>query len=124
MVVLVVLYHAVAAYAIVAPHWIVHDTNTFAADIIRELSDVFMIPILFFAAGYLALVSLKKKGAWKFLKDKVKRLLVPWALAVFIIAPLSSRGSNFNLVIGNNAIDPISGSVPHRAYFCEIRRED
>ena len=27
-------------------------------------------------------------------------------------------------VIGNAAIDPISGSVPHRAYLCQIRRLD
>jgi anaerobic selenocysteine-containing dehydrogenase len=36
-------------------------------------------------------------------------------------APLSSDGANFNLIIGNEAIDPISGSVPHRAYLCQIR---
>jgi glucan biosynthesis protein C len=89
MVVLVVVYHAVAAYAIVAPHWIIHDTNTLAADIIRELFDVFVMPVLFFAAGYFALPSLEKKGVWEFLKDKGKRLLVPWALAVLIVAPLA-----------------------------------
>lgn len=32
------------------------------------------------------------------------------------------EGANFNLLIGNDAIDPISGSVPHRAYVCEVRR--
>ena len=90
MVALVVVYHSVAAYAIVAPHWMVHDTNTFAADIIRELFDVFMMPVLFFAAGYFALPSLEKKGLWEFLKDKVKRLWVPWALAVLIILLLRS----------------------------------
>jgi len=89
MVVLVLVYHSVAAYAIVAPHWAIHDTNTFAADIIRELFDVFMMPVLFFAAGYFALPSLEKKGVWEFLKDKVQRLLVPWALAVLIILPLA-----------------------------------
>jgi len=26
--------------------------------------------------------------------------------------------------VGNAAIDPVSGSVPHRAYLCEIRRAD
>ena len=89
MVVLVLVYHSVAAYAIVAPHWAIHDTNTFAADIIRELFDVFMMPVLFFAAGYFALPSLEKKGVWEFLKDKVQRLLVPWALAALIILPLA-----------------------------------
>src|SRR5262249_13680533 len=36
--------------------------------------------------------------------------------------PFGPDGANYNLVIGNAAIDPISGSVPHRAYLCEIRR--
>jgi anaerobic selenocysteine-containing dehydrogenase len=36
--------------------------------------------------------------------------------------PFSPEGANFNLIIGNEAIDPISGSVPHRAYVCEVRR--
>jgi anaerobic selenocysteine-containing dehydrogenase len=35
--------------------------------------------------------------------------------------PFSPDGANFNLLIGNGAIDPISGSVPHRAYLCQIR---
>ncbi len=38
--------------------------------------------------------------------------------------PFSSQGANLNLIIGNEAIDPISGSVPHRAYLCQVRRED
>ncbi|MBI5564674.1 MAG: hypothetical protein HY870_07260 [Chloroflexi bacterium] len=36
--------------------------------------------------------------------------------------PFGPDGANFNLIIGNAAIDPVSGSVPHRAYLCEIRR--
>ena len=36
--------------------------------------------------------------------------------------PFSEDGANFNLIIGNDAVDPVSGSVPHRAYVCEIRR--
>jgi anaerobic selenocysteine-containing dehydrogenase len=36
--------------------------------------------------------------------------------------PFSSEGANLNLFIGNDAIDPVSGSVPHRAYLCEVRR--
>ncbi|MCL4297847.1 MAG: molybdopterin-dependent oxidoreductase [Anaerolineae bacterium] len=38
--------------------------------------------------------------------------------------PFSSDGANFNLIIGNEAIDPVSGSVPHRAYLCQVRRVD
>lgn len=38
--------------------------------------------------------------------------------------PFSPDGANLNLIISNEAIDPVSGSVPHRAYLCEIRRAD
>lgn len=89
MVVLVVLYHSVAAYALVAPHWAIHDSPLVAADIVRELLDVFIMPVLFFTAGYFALPSLKKRGPWRFVVDKSKRLLVPWALAVFVVLPLA-----------------------------------
>jgi hypothetical protein len=89
MVVLVVLYHSVAAYAVVAPHWPLHDTSIFGASIVRELFDVFLMPTLFFLAGYFALTSLKNRGPRKFLEDKVKRLLMPWALGVFVVLPLA-----------------------------------
>ncbi len=38
--------------------------------------------------------------------------------------PFSPDGANLNLIIGNEAIDPVSGSVPHRAYLCQISRVD
>jgi anaerobic selenocysteine-containing dehydrogenase len=38
--------------------------------------------------------------------------------------PFGPEGANFNLIIGNQEIDPISGSVPHRAYLCQVRRVD
>ena len=31
-------------------------------------------------------------------------------------------GANVNAVIGNREVDPISGSVPHRSYLCEVTR--
>ena len=36
--------------------------------------------------------------------------------------PFSADGANLNMIIGNEAIDPMSGSVPHRAYLCQIER--
>jgi anaerobic selenocysteine-containing dehydrogenase len=38
--------------------------------------------------------------------------------------PYSSKGANYNLLIGHDAADPVSGSVPHRAYLCQVRRVD
>jgi anaerobic selenocysteine-containing dehydrogenase len=34
--------------------------------------------------------------------------------------PFGSDGANFNLLIDSGAVDPISGSVPHRAYVCQV----
>jgi anaerobic selenocysteine-containing dehydrogenase len=34
------------------------------------------------------------------------------------------EGGNCSLIIGNAAIAPISGSVSHRAYLCQIRRAE
>jgi glucan biosynthesis protein C len=48
-----------------------------------------MMPALFFIAGYFAVISLEKKGVLEFIKDKARRLLVPWSLAVLIILPLA-----------------------------------
>jgi anaerobic selenocysteine-containing dehydrogenase len=35
--------------------------------------------------------------------------------------PFSEDGANLNLIVSNAEIDPVSGSVPHRSYVCEIR---
>jgi anaerobic selenocysteine-containing dehydrogenase len=38
--------------------------------------------------------------------------------------PFSEEGANFNMIIGNEDFDPVSGSVPHRAYVCEVRKAE
>lgn len=38
--------------------------------------------------------------------------------------PFGPDGANVNLLVSRDAIDQVSGSVPHRAYLCEIRREE
>jgi anaerobic selenocysteine-containing dehydrogenase len=37
--------------------------------------------------------------------------------------PFGPQGANANLLVSNDVIDPISGSVPHRSQRCRIRRE-
>jgi anaerobic selenocysteine-containing dehydrogenase len=36
--------------------------------------------------------------------------------------PLGPDGANINLVIGNEAVDPVSGAAPHRSYCCRVER--
>src|SRR5262249_21742788 len=37
--------------------------------------------------------------------------------------PFGPEGSNANLLVSNEFIDPISGSVPHRSQRCRVRKE-
>jgi Acyltransferase family len=84
----VVIYHAVAAYSIFTPHWIVHNGHSIIADMMRRLSDVFMMPAFFFVAGHFAVLSLTKYNIWKFLQGKFRRIGIPWLLAIFLVVPL------------------------------------
>jgi hypothetical protein len=36
--------------------------------------------------------------------------------------PFGLESANFNLIFNDKNIDPVSGSVPLRAYLCEIER--
>jgi peptidoglycan/LPS O-acetylase OafA/YrhL len=85
----VVLYHAVAAYSTATPHWSVHDGSSLAADGIRHLFDVFMMPLFFFVAGYFTFPSLTRQGTWKFLEGRFRRIGVPWLLAILLVIPMS-----------------------------------
>ena len=60
--------------------------------------DVMVMPTLFFVSGYLTVASLKRKTAGKFILGKIRRLVIPWVIAVFTLIPaykgifLYSRG--------------------------------
>jgi anaerobic selenocysteine-containing dehydrogenase len=38
--------------------------------------------------------------------------------------PLGPEGANANLLVSNEVVDPISGSVPHRSQRCRVRKVD
>ena len=89
---LVVLYHVGGVYesaGLWASFWIVDDPATISwVGIVGIIFDIMVIPTLFFISGYLTRASLKNKTGWEFVKGKVKRLLVPWVIAVFTLIPL------------------------------------
>ena len=35
--------------------------------------------------------------------------------------PFSAEGSNFNLLIGREVLDRVSGKAPHKSYLCDVR---
>jgi fucose 4-O-acetylase-like acetyltransferase len=92
MIFLVVLNHAGIAYessGIGAIFWLVDDPSiNNLCGIINLIIDIFVMSIIFFVSGYLAPLSLKTKTGWAFLGSKLRRLMIPWAIAVFTLMPL------------------------------------
>jgi glucan biosynthesis protein C len=83
----VVMYHTAAAYSTNTPYWSVHDGSSAIATGMRELLDVFIMPVFFFLAGYFTLSSLRKRGYWSFLKSKFWELGYIWLIAILIVLP-------------------------------------
>lgn len=88
----VVLYHVGGVYesaGLWGWFWIVDDPATIPwVGILGIVIDIFVMPTLFFVSGYLTPPSLRNKTGWGFLKGKFKRLMIPWAMAVFTLIPL------------------------------------
>jgi glucan biosynthesis protein C len=99
MVLFVVILHAALSYAPTMSWWYAWDTvtNSRLFDIIVWITDVFVMPVLFFVAGYFALPNIQKKGTVVFLKDKFIRLGVPWLIGVIFIAPISIYIASYKL---------------------------
>jgi len=91
-VLMVVIYHVGGVYEATGMwggFWIVDDPDTISwVGIAGIFFDLFVMPTMFFIAGYLTPPSLDKKSGWGFVKAKVKRLLVPWVIAVLTLIPL------------------------------------
>lgn len=103
----VILYHAVAAYSTMTPWWTVHDNSIAFADFIRQVFDVYMMPVFFFLAGYFTLSSLKRRGTGSFLGDKLYRLGIPWLLIMMTLIPLSIYSLKY----------PEGGTIPFWKYY-------
>ncbi|MBT4033894.1 MAG: acyltransferase family protein [Candidatus Marinimicrobia bacterium] len=89
---LVVLYHVGGVYestGLWGWFWIVDDPTTITwVGIVGIMFDIMVMPTMFFIAGYLVPGSLKNKTASAFLKGKLKRLILPWLIAVLTLIPL------------------------------------
>jgi glucan biosynthesis protein C len=88
MVLLVVVLHSACAYSNNTQWWTVNDANSIFFDYLLGVLGVFLMPTLFFIAGYFALTSLQQKGKWLFIKSKLIRLGLPWLLGVILMVPM------------------------------------
>jgi peptidoglycan/LPS O-acetylase OafA/YrhL len=90
LVLLVVVLHVSISYSNGLPWWYIVDSNKSPFfDLLIIVFDSFLMPGLFFMAGYFALSSLqRKKTAGAFIVAKLKRLGIPWFLSVFLLVPI------------------------------------
>jgi glucan biosynthesis protein C len=88
IVLLVVVFHVAMGYTTWnLDWWPVNDIlkNSFF-DLFILATDVFIMPIMFLIAGYFAPPVLLKKGPHAFWRDKLRRIVLPWAFGVLLIA--------------------------------------
>lgn len=89
VVMLVVVFHAWLSQVEFDGTWPVDDPRKlYFAKCLVFIVYPFMMPVLFFIAGYFALPSLESKGSRGFLRAKVKRLLLPAALILVFFNPV------------------------------------
>lgn len=85
----VVLLHVGISQIRIPWGWAVDDPRRRAeAEWLTIVTGSFVMPVLFFVAGYFALPSLGPKGPWLFLWAKVKRLVIPGALVIIFLNPV------------------------------------
>ena len=88
LVLLVVVLHVACGYSHYTTWWAVNDDNSVIFDFILRVLGVFLMPTLFFIAGYFTLPSLHRNGTWLFLKSKLIRLGIPWLVGVVLLGPV------------------------------------
>lgn len=85
----VVVLHAACAYARIIPWWSVRDpVQSPVFDLLIIVLDIFLMPVLFFIAGYFALSSLARRGNRGFVNAKLKRLGIPFVLVGLFFVPV------------------------------------
>lgn len=90
IILLVIAFHVSLTYMAHAPQWwyVVDTQNSPLLTLFVMETDVYIMPIMFFIAGYFAIPVLQRKGATIFLKDKVYRITLPWLAGVLLLAPV------------------------------------
>ena len=85
----VVLYHAAIVYQSgFEASWIVSDpSKAKSIGILGLIIDNFVMFTIFFISGYFIPNSIKSKQTLRFIKSKIKRIIIPWLLGIIILIP-------------------------------------
>jgi hypothetical protein len=89
IIICVLVVHSGASYGTGVAFWPFHEDNPSGIiDFLMFIGDVFLMAIMFFIAGYFVLPDLLKKGLWGFIKNKLKRLGLPWFVITVTVLPV------------------------------------
>lgn len=88
IILLVVVFHVALSYCSYSQRWAVSDAGFSPFDFLIRNLDIFMMPTLFFIAGYFSLISIKKHGQWQFILAKLRKLGIPLLLGVLFVPPI------------------------------------
>jgi glucans biosynthesis protein C len=101
--VLVVAHHSALAYTTFAhfnpqvynasTHPIVDNVRSIGMDIFEDFNDVFFMSLMFLISGIFVLPSLARKGSRQFIRDRVRRLFIPFLIAVTFVIPIGYLAS-------------------------------
>lgn len=99
VIILVLFVHSALAYTtsafinsenpIASSNPIVNEQRWIGFDLIVALNETFSMPLLFFVSGIFVCQSLARKGARKYVGDRLKRLGLPFILGVLFLIPLA-----------------------------------
>jgi peptidoglycan/LPS O-acetylase OafA/YrhL len=99
VIILVLFVHSALAYTtsasfnsenpIASSHPVVNDQRWIGFDLIVVLNETFFMSLLFFVSGIFVWQSLARKGAGKFLGNRLKRLGLPFVIGVCFLIPLA-----------------------------------
>lgn len=98
IILMVIVFHAAIGYMTIPPEWwyVIDIKKNPLFDLFVMATDVFIMPIIFFIAGYFALPVLIKKGTASFWHSKFFRIVVPWIVGVLLFAPLITYSIPFS----------------------------
>jgi len=104
VILIVLAFHSMLAYTSWAPRttagfdsppylWrafpIVDSRSWFGLDLFCAWQDVYLMALMFFLSGLFVVPSLQRKNDWRFLRDRVVRLGLPYAFGVAALMPLA-----------------------------------
>ncbi len=70
-------------------HWHVNSTVTFSIlDPIMSWLHIWRMPLLFLVSGVGTYYALGKRTSWQYVKERVKRLYVPFSIGIFTLVPV------------------------------------